>query len=165
MGRKSRPAIVGILVASFCLGQTRGDMQKAATVRGQTTGAAVQEVMEAKRQYDEAQLKNDSEWFERMFAADYLAVLTDGSTLTKARAVQELRSREITWDSVTAEDAQVRVYGDTAVVTGRFLGAGKYKGQPMNENQRFTSVWIKRNGRWQAIAEHFTSMPPQQKPK
>ena len=82
----------------------------------------MQEVMEAKRQYDEAQLKNDSEWFERMFAADYLAVLTDGSTLTKARAVQELRSREITWDWVKAEDAHVRVYGDTAVVTGRFHG-------------------------------------------
>lgn len=165
MGKKSRPAMVGLVVASLCLAQTRGDMQKAATLRGQATGAAAQEVMEAKRQYDEAQLRNDSEWFERMFAADYLAVLTDGSTLTKARAVQELRSREITWDWVRAEDAQVRVYGDTAVVTGRFRGAGKYKGQTMNENQRFTSVWIKREGRWQAIAEHFTSMPLQQQPK
>jgi ketosteroid isomerase-like protein len=140
-------------------------MQEAATIRGQTDGAVVQEVMEAKRQYDEAQLRNDSEWFERMFAADYLAVLTDGSTLTKARAVQELRSREITWDSVRAEDTHVRVYGDTAVVTGRFLGNGRYRGHPMIENQRFTSVWIKRDGRWQAIAEHFTSMPPQQRPK
>jgi ketosteroid isomerase-like protein len=163
MGKKSRAAMAGLMVASFCLAQR--DLQKAATIRGQTDGAAVQEVMEAKRQYDEAQLKNDSEWFERMFAADYLAVLTDGSTLTKARAVQELRSREITWDSARAEDTHVRVYGDTAVVTGRFLGNGKYKGHPMNENQRFTSVWIKRNGRWQAIAEHFTSMPPQQTPK
>jgi Domain of unknown function (DUF4440) len=162
MGTKSRPTMAGLIAASFCLTQACGDMQKAASVRGQTTGAAVQEVMEAKRQYDEAQLKNDSEWFERMFAADYLAVLTDASTLTKARAIQELRSREITWDWVRAEDTHVRVYEDAAVVTGRFLGNGKYKGQPMTENQRFTSVWIKRNGRWQAIAEHFTSMPPQQ---
>lgn len=165
MVRKSRPAIVGLMVASLCLAQTRGDMKRAASIRGQTTGAAVQEDLEAKRQYDDAQLKNDGEWFERMLAADYLAVLTDGSTLTKTRAVQELRLREITWDFVRAEDAHVRVYGDTAVVTGRFLGKGKYKGQPMKEDQRFTSVWIKRNGRWQAIAEHFTSMPPQQKPK
>lgn len=162
---KSGPARVGLAVASFCVAQTGGDLQKVAIARGQTTGRAVQEVIEAKRQYDEAQLKNDSEWFERMFAADYLAVLTDGSTLTKARAVQELRSREITWDWVKAEDAHVRVYGDTAVVTGRFMGAGKYKGKPMKENQRFTSVWIKRDGRWQAIAEHFTSMPPQQNAK
>jgi hypothetical protein len=35
----------------------------------------------------------------------------------------------------------------------------------MKENQRFTSVWIKRNGRWQAIAEHFTTMPPEQNRK
>jgi ketosteroid isomerase-like protein len=152
------PVLVGLLVASFCVAQTGSDVRKAPVLRGQTTGAAVQEVRMAKEEYDEAQLKNDSEWFERMFAEDYLAVLTDGSLLTKARAVQELRSREITWDSVKAVDVNVRVYDDTAVVTGRFVGAGKYKGEAMKENQRFTSVWIKRQGRWQAIAEHFTTI-------
>jgi ketosteroid isomerase-like protein len=104
-------------------------------------------------------MENDSAWFERMFADDYLMVLPDSSTLTKARAVAELRSREITWKSATGEDMQVRVYGDTAVVTGRFLGKGVYKGKPLNEHQRFTSVWAKRDGRWQAIAEHATDMP------
>ncbi len=156
----ARLMLAELLVAGFCLAQTRGEMEKAPALRGQTTGNAVQEVRVAKEQYDVAQLKNDSEWFEWMFAADYLAVLTDGSMLTKARAVQELRSREITWDSVKAEDVIIRVYGDTAVVTGRFVGAGKYKGEVMKENQRFTSVWLKRHGRWQAIAEHFTTISP-----
>ena len=40
------------------------------------------------------------------------------------------------------------------------MGAGKYKGEAMKENQRFTSVWLKRQGRWQAIAEHFTTISP-----
>src|SRR5437763_12656800 len=94
-------------------------------LRGETTSAAAREVIEIKRQYDEAQLKNDSLWFERMFAEDYLMILPDGITLTKARAVEGLRSREITWESATGEDMRVRVYGDTAVVTGRFIGRGR----------------------------------------
>lgn len=149
----------GFLVA--CLGGLCAAQDRPARkmrLRGETTSAAAREVMEIKQQYDQAQLKNDSAWFERMFAEDYLMILPDGSTLTKARAVEELRSREITWESATGEDMRVRVYGDTAVVTGRFLGKGTYKGKPMNEHQRFTSVWVKRNGQWQAIAEHATNM-------
>jgi ketosteroid isomerase-like protein len=47
-----------------------------------------------------------------------------------------------------------------AVVTGRFFGKGRYKGSPLDERQRFTSVWIKRNGRWQGISEHGSKLNP-----
>ena len=96
-----------------------------------------------------------------MFADDYVFIMPDSSVVTKAQAVQELHSRDITWDSAVGEDMGVRVYGDTAVVTGRFLGKGRFKGKELNEHQRFTSVWIKRDGRWQAISEHATNMPRQ----
>ena len=140
----------------------RDDQTRTLTsLRGETSGTAVQQVLDVKRQYDEAQLKNDSAWFERMFAEDYVFIMPDSSVVTKAQAVQELRSRDITWDSAVGEDMGVRVYGDTAVVTGRFLGKGRFKGEELNEHQRFTSVWIKRDGRWQAISEHATNMPRQ----
>ena len=96
-----------------------------------------------------------------MFADDYVFVMPDSSVVTKAQAVQELRSRDITWASAVGENIGVRVYGDTAVVTGRFLGKGRFKEKDLNEDQRFTSVWVKRDGRWQAISEHATNMPPQ----
>jgi ketosteroid isomerase-like protein len=150
--------VLVLIVSAVCLGQN-GSKGKASSLRADAAGPAAREVLEIKRQYDEAQLRNDSAWFERMFAEDYVMVLPDSSTLTKARAVAELRSREITWKSATGEDMQVRVYGDTAVVTGRFLGKGLYKGKPLDEHQRFTSVWVKRDGRWQAITEHATDMP------
>jgi hypothetical protein len=43
-------------------------------------------------------------------------------------------------------------------VSGRFYGKGKYKGKELNERQRFTSVWIKRDGRWLAISEHASTL-------
>lgn len=169
-----RGALIAVLAASAMalsachaqetsvgLAQRDGQTRALTLLRGETTGKAVQEVLDVKRQYDEAQLKNDSAWFERMFAEDYVFILSDSSVLTKAQFVQELRSREITWDSAVGEDIRVRVYGDTAVVTGRFLGRGRLKGKDLNEHQRFTSVWVKRDGRWQAISEHATNMPRQ----
>ena len=125
--------------AAFCLAQTSGK-EKASALRADPAGLADREVLEIKHQYDKAQLANDSAWFERMFEDVYLMVLPDSSTLAKARAIAELRSREITWRSATGEDMQVRVYGDTAVVSGRFPGKALTRGQPLNEYQRFTSV-------------------------
>ncbi len=131
--------------------------------RGLTNETLAREVLEVKRQYDEAQLKNDGVWFERMFADDYLFIAPDSTVVTKAEFIRDLQSRDLTWESVTAEDVRVRVYADTAVVTGRFFGKGHYKGAVLDEHQRFTSVWIKRNGQWQGISEHTSNLTPSQR--
>jgi hypothetical protein len=92
--------------------------------RGVTEGALVREVIEVKRQYDVAQLANDGKWFERMFADDYVFIGSDGVVASKTDFVKDMESRDLVWASVAVKDMQVRVYGDTAVVTGRFFGKG-----------------------------------------
>jgi ketosteroid isomerase-like protein len=128
--------------------------------RGVIEGTLVREAIEVKRQYDVAQLANDGEWFERMFADDYVFIGSDGVMVSKKDYVKDMESHDLVWASVTVKDMQVRVYGDTAVVTGRFFGKGRYKGSPLDERQRFTSVWIKRSGRWQGISEHGSKLNP-----
>lgn len=126
---------------------------------GTTGGPLAEEILAIKRQYDEAQLKNDGGWFQRMFAEDYIFVLPDSTVVTKAEFVKDLQSRDLVWESVSGRDMRVRIYRDTAVVIGQFFGKGRYKGKVLDERQQFTSVWIKRNGRWQAISEHASSLP------
>ncbi|MGI9074983.1 MAG: nuclear transport factor 2 family protein [Bryobacteraceae bacterium] len=121
--------------------------------RRETHGLLAQEVLAIKHQYDEAQLENDSDWFQRMFADDYIFVLPDSTVVTKAEFIKDLESRDLVWESVSGRDMRVRVYGNTAVVTGQFFGKGRYKRTALDERQLFTSVWIKRDGRWQAISE------------
>jgi len=43
---------------------------------------------------------------------------------------------------------KVRVYGDTAVVTGRGIYKAKYKGVDYSSDERWTDVFVKNNGRW-----------------
>ena len=124
------------------------------------TEALVREILEVKRQYDVAQLANDGRWFERMLANDYVFIGSDGAVSSKADFVKDMQSRDLVWKSVAVEDVRVRIYGNTAVVTGRFFGKGLYKGSPLDERQRFTSVWIKRNGRWLGISEHGSKLSP-----
>jgi hypothetical protein len=120
------------------------------------------EILEVKQEYDRAQLRNDGAWFQRMFADGYIFVMPDSTVITKDQFIRDLVSRDIVWESVSATDTRVRVYGQTAVVTGHFFGRGAFKGQRINERQFFTSVWIKQDERWQAISEHATSLPKEQ---
>jgi ketosteroid isomerase-like protein len=122
---------------------------------------AVSEVLEMKRQYDVALMRAESGWFERAFVDDYLLILGDATTYTKSEYIRQLTSRELIWETASGQDQRVRMYGDTAVVTGRFSGKGRLNGKPFTTDERFTSVWIKRNGRWTAVSEHAVCVRPQ----
>jgi hypothetical protein len=52
-------------------------------------------------------------------------VFPDSTVVTKAEFIQDLDSRDLVWESVSARDEKARIYGDTAVVTGKFFGRGK----------------------------------------
>ena len=57
-------------------------------------------------------------------------------------------------------DMNVRVDGNVAIVTGVFRTKGKDdKGAAYDRTARFTDTWIKRDGRWQALASQGTMIP------
>jgi ketosteroid isomerase-like protein len=121
----------------------------------------VREVLVIKQQYDEALLRGDSTWFEQAFAEDYLLILGDATTHTKGQIVKQLASRQVIWQRAAGRDMDVRMYGDTAIVTGRFSGKWTENGKPFTTEERFTSVWIKQGGRWKAVSEHASQVPTQ----
>ena len=142
----------------LCHAQQRGG--QGAPGRGVTDGDLANEAREVKRQYDVATLHSDGNWFQRMFSEDYVWYGPNGEVINKEKYIRDLVSHDLVWDSVGVKDMVVRVYENTAIATGRFFGKGKYKGTPLDERQRFTSVLIKRNGRWFIVAEHCSKLAP-----
>jgi len=57
---------------------------------------------------------------------------------------------------------QVRVYGNTAVETGRSTMIGQDKGQTVSRDTRFTQVWVKQQGRWRVVANHYSTQTKRQ---
>jgi ketosteroid isomerase-like protein len=58
-----------------------------------------------------------------------------------------------------SEDLRVRVYGDSAVVTGLTRTKGKFMGQEFSTQERATDVFVKRDGRWRCVLTHLTRLP------
>ena len=53
----------------------------------------------------------------------------------------------------------VRVYGESAVVTAITSTKGKFRGQEFSTRERATDVFVKREGRWQCVLTHLTRLP------
>jgi ketosteroid isomerase-like protein len=106
------------------------------------------------RDWNQAELKRDAAWFERTLADDYTGV--DGRTgkaTTKAQDIAGIKSTTV--DSASLSGVEVRMQGDTAVVTGLTQNKGKdEKGVAFDRKIRFTDVWVKRDGKWQVLSSH-----------
>ena len=57
---------------------------------------------------------------------------------------------------VPLTDAQVKIYGNTAVITFAITWHGNFRGNDISGPQRMTDVWVKSNGHWQCVASQAT---------
>jgi len=108
--------------------------------------------------WSEADKRRDAAWFERNFADDYFGISSlTGKLNTKAEDVADVKNRKDVFDSAVSSDMQVRVEGNTGVVTGIYHLKGRDdKGQPIDRRIRYTDIYAKKDGRWQVIGSQGT---------
>lgn len=144
-------ALAGLIIISMV---RQGDVVVAA---GQTGGVAG-ELTQIEHRLVKAWLDGDRKTVESILASDWSVIDLTGHVLTKAQVMKEFGSGDRKIESGSVDDLSIRVFGDTAVVTGRSVLAGSYQGKRASVTQRFTDVFVKREGRWQAVASQGTQI-------
>jgi ketosteroid isomerase-like protein len=126
-----------------------------------------QEIRELEAEFSAAVVHGDRAFYNRVLAADFTHTSHSGVFKTRAEWLAEPRSGPGTarYDALEVDDLEVRVYGDTAVVTGRTTPKGRTaRGEPMTGRYRFLRVWARQQGQWRAVAFQGTrcgsSEPP-----
>jgi Domain of unknown function (DUF4440) len=77
----------------------------------------------------------------------------DGRTLTKAQLKDEMKPLPPGFSgSIELERADVRQYGDTAVVSHDELEREEVFGQKLVSHYHITDTWIRRGGKWRLVA-------------
>ena len=105
-----------------------------------------------------AQITADSVALRQIYADDFLGIGPTGVVRNKAQVIADFTSHELTYQSITTADVRVRSYGSTAVETGRSTMIGVDKGRAVPHENRFTRVWVVKEGRWQLVANHYSPM-------
>ena len=118
----------------------------------------IQDLIEVAHAWDRALVTNDAEALGRFMAEDWVIIGSDGGRSDKARFLGLVKSGTLTHDVMTSEDLNVRIYGDTAVVTSRGISGGKYQGQSFRETERVSCVFVKQDGDWKCVLTHLSRL-------
>ena len=119
---------------------------------------AEREVLAANAAFDRAIVARDADAYAQILADEFIFTGADGAVSDKKGEIAKVRSGDLTFESGKSEYVRVKVYGNPAVVTGRFSAKGKNKGRDFTFVERYTAVFVKRDGRWQMVAEQATEI-------
>ena len=105
----------------------------------------------------QAQIGADAAALDRIYADDFIGVGPSGTVRNKAQVISDFTSGELKFQSITTDEVQVQVYGNTAVETGRSTMNGQDKGKAVPQDTRFTRVWVNQQRQWRLVANHYSS--------
>jgi ketosteroid isomerase-like protein len=117
---------------------------------------AVEQVLVAEREWLLANLRLDIPALERLMDSDYFQIDAGGAALDKEQTLASFRSGERHWDEAHSDEHHVRVYGNTAVVVGRWRARGENATRPFDYQARYVSVWVLRAGGWRMVSDQST---------
>ena len=127
----------------------------AAPARAQMGGAAssvADQIKKMEKDRAAAVVKADVATLEGLTSDDYVLINANGQVSNKAETMSMIKSGKIKLTANEVSDMNVRVYGDTAVVTGKSTAKGSINGIELKGPVMFTRVYVKKNGKWQSVA-------------
>jgi ketosteroid isomerase-like protein len=143
-------ALVVIGATAWLVGQSRAEKADGPTAKTE------EEIQELHNKLIQAQLNSDIAALDRIWADDHIFTNPLGVVQTKAQRLAEIQSGSRKLELFSVTDVQVRVYGDTAVVTSRAMLKGQRQGQEISGQFRGIDVYVKKQGGWQVVAAQAT---------
>ena len=150
-----RTALLIILLAATS-GCMRDTPKEASIVAG---------VGEANAAYDRALIAGDAAALGNIYAEDFTIIDDDGAIHGKQDQIAFMTTKVDLLDA-QSDDIKVTPLGpDAALVTGRFTGRYRMDGKENAFTERYTSVWVRKDGAWKVRHEHASLLPnPEQQP-
>jgi ketosteroid isomerase-like protein len=117
---------------------------------------AREELLALEKESAQAFIRNDADAIGRTMAEDWTIITPQGNELGRSAFLGLIKSGDLTHEAMDFADTNVRVYGDTAVVTARATSKGKFRGQPFTESEWSTDVFVKQGGQWRCVLTQLT---------
>ncbi len=124
--------------------------------RGNPLGKAELAILKLEEERRQAVLRGDTGALDRLLAENFVGTTTRGELRDKRLTMALYKSGEIKQLFNSVDDVKLRLYEDSAIVTGRTTWKELFRNEERGGQFRFTRVWVRRPGRWQLAAMHGT---------
>lgn len=108
--------------------------------------------------WDQAIVRKDEKAIADNMAEDFRIIDGHGTVDGKAGFVADIVDPKLTIDPYTVEDFNVRLYGDTALLSGRTHMTGKHDGKAFESNYRYIDIYVRAKGTWKIVSVQITRL-------
>ena len=115
-----------------------------------------EELLTFEREFTEAVAGNDVAAIGRFVADDWVIVDADGRVIDRSGFLNVIESGALSHESMESTDVEVRLHGDTAVVTAITTSKGQFMGQGFTTRERATDVLALLDDRWLCVFTQLT---------
>jgi uncharacterized protein (TIGR02246 family) len=111
-----------------------------------------EDLSELANDWASAELDGDTASLKEILADDFVAVGPRGFSLTRQQWIARHEAENLKYGSFGLDEAEVRTYGDAAIVVCRQTAAGVYADEngryDIDERFRATLVFVRQRGAW-----------------
>lgn len=125
-------------------------------------GDSDKDLLEANRRYEQAIVAADTSVLDAMYLPEFTYIGPGGFVRDKTQQIQSLASGAVDVLEGRSDEVSARIYGDTAILTGRFTGRARVSDDEFSFRERYSTVWIRRDGIWRLALEHGTVIKGEQ---
>jgi ketosteroid isomerase-like protein len=123
-------------------------------VPSSTSTSDEETIIALERKWAEAIVNRDMVTLNEIIADDFAGTSWTGDTYSKEKAMNDIEFRVFVAESLNLEDIKVNIFGDTAVVSLFQVEKSKYDSFDCSGRYGYNDVWVKRDGRWQAVSSY-----------
>jgi ketosteroid isomerase-like protein len=123
------------------------------------TGDTAAEIKRLERELARAAVAIDVEALRRIEAESYVYTDARGKASTREDFIRAYQNGEGRVHSLEYDEMTVDAYGDAAVVRGRLRVERQDGDRTLTRTARYTRFYVRREGRWQAVAGHSSEVP------
>ncbi len=95
--------------------------------------------------------RKDTDALAQLWADEYIGTAPNGRVVTRNDLMSAVKGGAINLEALDIDDLRIRLFGDVAVLTGHAQVKATVNGEDYSGSYRGTGVYVKRDGRWQAV--------------
>jgi ketosteroid isomerase-like protein len=113
-------------------------------------------LIQLEHDWDAAFHRHDAAFIDRILADEFIVTYDNGVRADRKVELELAKSLNENIESSTLDEFIVKEFGNTAVVWFTLHLVGPINGQRVQNDYRFTDVFVLRDGRWQCVSSQST---------
>jgi ketosteroid isomerase-like protein len=152
--------LIAVSVFALCgaAGSVRAQQSESSVASGQTQPPEVKEFQDYEDQWSNAVVKNDQYTMEFLLSPLYVDISSTGDVTTRNQQIAMLFEKGDMPVSMQQRVVSVRVFGDTAVVSGTYITKWRANGSVREERGIFTHVYNRAHNHWACVNAQRTAV-------